>query len=464
MTTVGFEATSTSLTCGLVDSRMRLVSADQALSELQEACGGRVPGQLAIPELRILVDLAQDLKLRIARKFSAHDGQHFVAGFVRIRPLTDGGFELSIEDLRNEPGVSSSHETATRLDTIDRVAAEIVAKLDGNQRIRMLNTNAADAKDFQTMVAADPGKPWYDFVILHGVSHQQPLHWRLLDGAECEIPGSARNWRIRLIPLGTVMPKPSAFELLFVSDVPFTMVDSAPSGPPSSHAIGETLTPVLRQPIARIVANAETIRARLAGPLRREYSDYAANIAAAGKHLRAMLVDLSDLESVENDDFSTMSEQVDLIDASRRAAGILGVRASDREITLDVDGEGDVVALAEYRRVLQILINLIGNAIAYSPEGSTVTIRANRDGEHSVSISVSDEGPGIAEGHSTKIFEKFERLGRESDGSKDPGSGLGLYISRKLALAMNGELTLQSPVRTDPPMGARFTLRLPTFQ
>ncbi len=91
----------------------------------------------------------------------------------------------------------------------------------------------------------------------------------------------------------------------------------------------------MRQPIARIIANAETIRTRLAGPLAEQYSDYAADIAAAGQHLLALLDDLSDLEVVEADDFATAPDKIDLADVARRAAGILGVRARERGIVVD---------------------------------------------------------------------------------------------------------------------------------
>ncbi|MEM6265935.1 MAG: HAMP domain-containing sensor histidine kinase, partial [Pseudomonadota bacterium] len=229
--------------------------------------------------------------------------------------------------------------------------------------------------------------------------------------------------------------------------------------PTDTRLIGSTLTPVLRQPIARIIANAETIRARLAGPLRAEYSEYAGNIATAGQHLSAMLDDLADLEVVEAADFATIRERVDLGDAARRAAGILGVRAQARGITLKLPPEDERCgATAEFRRVLQILINLIGNAIAYSPEGSTVAITlASGTPSGTVAVTVADQGAGISAEQASRIFEKFERLGRDNDG----GSGLGLYISQRLARAMAGELSLVQDEPGDELAGAQFRLTLP---
>jgi signal transduction histidine kinase len=161
---------------------------------------------------------------------------------------------------------------------------------------------------------------------------------------------------------------------------------------------------------------------------------------------------------VETPGFSTAREPVDLADAALRAAGILGVRAQNRDIALEVNAtRGDAVATAEFRRVLQILINLIGNAIAYSPVGSTVRIAAKMAGEGRAMVSVADEGPGVSPEQAEHIFDKFERLGRDSDGGKDKGSGLGLFISRRLAEAMAGSLTVESAEGG----GALFRLELP---
>ncbi|MDJ0643474.1 MAG: HAMP domain-containing sensor histidine kinase [Erythrobacter sp.] len=429
---------------------------------------GLLPGVLAVPELLDLVRQSRDLGLRIAREFSAFDGDDMISGFARIRPLDEdegGGCELLIENWHRTPQTPiNSDELAERLDAIDRAAAEVAARLDARQHVQFLTANGADLEELRRAVAAKPGKVWSEYVGLQGVSHQQPLHWRLLDGAVCSVPGSERSWRVRLIPIGPASSAPRGFELLLVADAPL-IAPQEPSededGLGHSRLIGSALTPVLRQPIARIIANAETIRTRLAGPLREEYSEYAGNITSAGQHLAGMLDDLADLEVVEAPDFKTAREKVDLADAARRAAGILGVRAQDREISVVIAKPDDpIVAIGEFRRVLQILINLIGNAIAYSPEGSTVTVAIGSAGDGTAEVSVCDQGPGVSPEQAARIFEKFERLGRDSDGGNDTGSGLGLYISRKLALAMDGELEVVQPDGTEDDVGAEFRLTL----
>ena len=451
---------------GLTDARDRLVTADDPLADLQTRCGGTLPGTLAVPELLELVQQGRRLGFRIAREFSAFDGDALISGLVRIRPFFADeceGCELLLENLQSRASPDpSTHETAQRLDAIDRACAEMTARLDDKQRVQLVQAGAPDTKAFEEVLLEKPESVWTDHVTLEGIEHRQTLHWRLLDGVKCQIPGSQREWKARLLPLGSQSSAPSGFELLLVADHPLGPLDPShePEVEPQNHTqlIGGALTPVLKQPIARVIANAETVRARLAGPLRLEYSEYAGNIAAAGQLLNSLLDDLADLEVVEAQDFTTQCEPVDLLDIAQRAAGILGVRAQAKGISVTLPPSGDFPpALGEFRRVLQIAINLIGNAIAYSPEGSVVTLRvAMAENESTVSLSVSDEGPGIDEDQAARVFDKFERLGRDNDG----GTGLGLYISARLAEAM--KCVLESTIAGEE--GACFRLSLPVYR
>jgi signal transduction histidine kinase len=102
--------------------------------------------------------------------------------------------------------------------------------------------------------------------------------------------------------------------------------------------------------------------------------------------------------------------------------------------------------------VLQILVNLVGNAVRYSPAGSHVEVSVTRTDTHAI-VVVADQGKGVAVEDQTRIFDKFERV----DPSEAGGNGLGLYIARRLARAMQGDLTIESASGE----GARFVLTLP---
>ena len=165
-----------------------------------------------------------------------------------------------------------------------------------------------------------------------------------------------------------------------------------------------------------------------------------------------MVDDLVDQQAIERQDFRPERDSIDLADLARRAAGLLSVRAAGKGVRIDRPGDREhVPATGEFRRVLQILVNLVGNAVRYSQPGSAVTIAAT--GGDMAEVTVTDAGKGIAPEDQARIFEKFERV----DPSEPGGTGLGLYIARRLARAMGGDLTVQSA----PGQGARFTLTLP---
>lgn len=437
------------------DRRDRLVSAEEPLASLQQTCGGEIPGVIAIPSLLEAVRKAREYGLKIARTIQARDATETITAWVELTPLKDG-CEISVRNWQSAPidedGEGRSHDA---LQAAERALADFSAILDIDQNIVAAESEARDLTPLLKNMARGQGQRWTQFVRIEGLDDQAKLHWRLLDGASCMVEGSERKWTIRLFPRRTPEGDLAGFELTLTADRPLERKARDTDDPDKAvdHVIARDVAPALRQPLARIIANAETIRARLAGPLPDQYSDYAADIASAGQHLMALLDDLSDLEIVEAADFRTAPDRIDLADVAKRAAGIVSVRAREKTIELVApDTRNRVPATAEFRRVLQIMLNLIGNAIRYAPEGSRVFIELEET-ENNALVHVTDEGQGIPAAKREKIFEKFERLGRSGDG----GSGLGLYISRRLARAMGGELEVTSHAGE----GGRFTLTLP---
>lgn len=447
---------------GRSDAAGRLVSASEPLAGLQLDCGGEVPGIIAIPALRELETKARTFGLKLARSIRASNGRECIDAWIEIDPESDGGCVVRVGSWQvkalpsEDPTQTAEHRAA-----IDRTLAELTARLDAQQRLQSVDAEADDLFAVAETMRAGIGQPWTDFVSIEGAAHEQPMHWRLLDGAKVRLAGSERQWRASLQPQQVPGQDPHGFELCLTADTP-----PPPPAPKAAISavilpnnepglVGRDIAPVLRQPIARIIANAETIRTRMAGPLADEYSRYAADIAAAGQHLLALVEDLADLEVVEADEFNTAPDRIDLADVAQRAAGILGVRAQERGITIDAPKTGEhLPAIAEFRRVLQVLLNLVGNAIRYAPDKSQIWIRLEDAGGRARLI-VADQGPGLSQEQQARVFEKFERLGRSGE---DGGSGLGLYISRRLARAMGGDLTVESA----PGQGARFILEVPS--
>lgn len=444
----------------------RLLSADAPVAALQAEAGGAPDGPLAVPQLAAIARVAARLEIVVSRPVVAATGTRDIDMWVRARPEY-GVVHLSIVDWRERPAAAPSVEAVDRVADLAATAHgwtwqvdtalcfQMVADGDGEDDVLPEPPPAIGSRlvRYFRLTPDEAG----DMAILEAFSQRGPF--------EGQAATLAHDPSIRLMlsgfPLFDMVGRLSGYRgkaAMVDPDAAETVDDSGTAergilADAYPLAFGRRLDRSLRQPLGRIIANADTISAQLEGPLRPDYAGYASDIAAAGRHLLALVDDLADLQAIDRPDFSVAVEDVDLADVARRAAGLLGVKALDRRIAIDAPDADEVLpATGEFRRVLQILVNLIGNAVRYSPEGSQVWVRVDRDarGAH---VIVADQGPGIAAADQARMFEKFERLGREDSG----GSGLGLYISRRLARAMGGDIDIDSA----PGQGARFVLTLP---
>ncbi len=213
----------------------------------------------------------------------------------------------------------------------------------------------------------------------------------------------------------------------------------------SASAFDNALDEVLRSPLDRIIQSAEQILERADGPLRSDYATYGSDIAAAARHLLSVVRSMSEDPAREH-------RPIDLAALSAEAVVMLESSAEERQVKIEPESIDALPASGQERGVIQILVNLIGNAVRHSPNGGVVQLAFART-IGTASVTVSDEGPGIDHADQQRIFERFERANVDQG-----GTGLGLAISRRLARSMGGDVTLESA----PGAGARFTLTLPS--
>lgn len=432
-----------------------LLSADPAILALQVDAGGSAGGPLLVPQLAALARLAARLAIPLSRPVVAAANHADIDMWVRARPA-DGGVELAIVDWqerapraeRDAPGRNADLVLAGegwwwQVDTHMRfVAAEGAAD---ETAARDLPTAGTKLTAYFRLIADSEG----DMPILHAFAERRPFSAQ----KAAPVADASIAYRLSGVPTFDAAGRLTGYRGRAAVERESATLATEPLFPHTPGLFGLRLDRALRQPLGRIIANADTISSRLEGPLRDDYATYAADIASAGRHLMELVDDLADLQAIDRPDFAVAAEEIDLADIARRAAGLLAVKASDKHITVDAPLPGvSALASGEFRRALQIMVNLIGNAIRYSPDHSVVRVEAHlRDGH--AGVTVIDQGRGIAIADQERIFEKFERLGRDEAG----GSGLGLYISRRLARAMGGDIVVETRVGE----GARFTLTLP---
>ena len=449
-----------------LDSAGRLVTADPPLLALNAAAGGMIGGTLAVPALARLARLALRLGVPVARTVTvAADGGDDLALSARANPMAGsqrGGVELLLIGWRIGDPWQSRVSRVPRNDDFLRRAAHWVWETDSALQLTRLSARALPPSDFDgTACLGYPLTRFFalaeDDVRAFPILSRLAMHQRFN-----RQPATVRETGQAV--LLSAQPRTDAHGAFcgfvgaaFCNDAS----DRGEAGPASSKRdldvftgrIAERLDRTLRVPLAQIIATAETMEAQAYGPLRQDYADYAADIANAGRHLVGLVDDLVDLQTIELPGFTILSRPIDLAEIARRAAGLLRMRAVSARVQIAAPATETVLpALGDARRALQVLVNLIANAVRYSPLDGRVWVRAERAGTQAA-IIVGDQGKGIALPDQARIFGKFERVDPREAG----GSGLGLYIARALARAMGGDITLDSA----PGLGARFVFTLP---
>jgi len=451
---------------GRLDREGRLLDAEARLAELNQRAGGDTGVPFAVPPIAALARLAQRLGIAISRNVVAADGEDDLDLWVRAEP-EQGGVRLEVSGWRQRPAWRAIASELEREGDFFRSAADWLWETDASLRITFLSIEAGERYGFDSseMLGQPLTRLFHleqdesgNLPILDAVAAQAQF-----DGQKAEIRGTGRMVRLaatpRSDPGGRFAGFVGAAHMLETPLPPEPGPDTPLPAPAASFggfpdSFSQRLDRALRGPLGKIIANADSISAQLDGPLKPDYAEYASDIANAGRHLLGLVEDLVDLQAIEREDFAIALEPIDLADVARRASGLLGVRAAQSEVRIDKPAADEALpATGEFRRALQVLVNLIGNAVRYSPPGAMVWIRLEREDKKSCVI-VADQGKGIALEDHVKIFEKFGRV----DDSEPGGSGLGLYIARRLARAMGGDLKVDSA----PGMGARFIFSLPT--
>jgi len=431
---------------GRVDRDGRLTAADPALLRLQEEAGSKLGAPLALPQLAAVARSAMKLGVPLSRSVIAASSDQDLDLWVRAEP-DEAGATLTIEGWKARPpapprltlvgsepeseGAGTSHgplgfttDAELRLSRIDEPLAE------------RLGIDLADAighpltRHFQLTDDGDGVMP----LLTALVSRQD------FAGQQARVRGNGDE--LQVVLAGSALRHErdgfNGYEITVAVEGEEEVVAPVRFDPALDEA--------LRSPLDRIIAAAERIVDRSEGPLRSDYAAYAGDIAAAGRHLLSVIRTMTEQEAVR------ASGQVDMAQSVAEAIQLVQESAQKRSVTIELVGADEpLLATGESRGTVQILVNLLANAVRHSPPNGSVAVIVQRLGEQAAA-TIADEGPGIAEADQERIFERYERV------DKSPGGiGLGLAISRRLAREMGGDVELLSALGE----GARFTLLLP---
>jgi PAS domain S-box-containing protein len=216
-----------------------------------------------------------------------------------------------------------------------------------------------------------------------------------------------------------------------------------------------TMSHELRTPLNAVLGFSDLLADERYGPLNEKQRRYINHIHTGGKHLLSLISDILDLSKIEAGRMELALESLSVESAFAEVLSVMQPLADKKSQELSTIVEHGLAVRADSTRFKQVLMNLLGNAVKFTPTGGRIELAARLfDGR--VRVEVRDNGPGIPPDEQQRIFEAFYRL-RES-GKKSEGTGLGLAITQRLVELHGGELSLDSQLG----QGSCFYFTLPT--
>ncbi len=202
-----------------------------------------------------------------------------------------------------------------------------------------------------------------------------------------------------------------------------------------------TMSHELRTPLNAVLGFSDLLADESYGPLNDRQRRYVGHIHTGGKHLLTLISDILDLSKIEAGRMELTNESLRVEAIFSEVLSVMGPLADKKSQSLSKYSEPGLIVRADSVRFKQVLMNLLGNAIKFTPKAGSIELGAHLAGGR-VRVEVRDNGPGIPPAEQQRIFEAFYRL--HESGKKTEGTGLGLAITHRLVELHGGELTLDS--------------------
>ena len=215
----------------------------------------------------------------------------------------------------------------------------------------------------------------------------------------------------------------------------------------------------LRTPLTVIRSYVELLITGKAGKLNTKQYEYLERVSASSNRLANLVNTMLDLSRIESGRIKLVKEDVDITDLVNEVVAEMKAKAEEQKIDLTVTGFDErVVLIADKERIREVMINLVGNALKYTPTGGSVGIHITLN-EKEIAIAIKDTGIGISKANMCKLFKKFGIIGSEYSVKKGiTSTGLGLYLSQQLVQLHGGKIWAESEGEG---MGSTFTFSLP---
>lgn len=216
----------------------------------------------------------------------------------------------------------------------------------------------------------------------------------------------------------------------------------------------------LRTPLNAVIGFSEILAQQMFGPLGDRYQEYAGSILASGRHLLAVINDILDLSKVEAGQYELDETLVDLDDIADQVCGLLREQIATGGLTVQAEAETELPLLwADERLIRQVLLNLVGNAIKFTPAGGRIAIHIGTAATGGMRLEVHDTGIGMSPADIERALIPFGQAASVL-ARRMQGTGLGLPLARQFVALHGGDLTVTS----QPGRGTVVTVLLPAFR
>jgi signal transduction histidine kinase len=409
---------------GTLDAPSRVVLSADVLGP-GPAGDPRFRVDLASAEILAEVDLARTFAEFAAPFLASGDDAYLLNGRRQLLGRAGGPTEFPLRDLSGDPFVRLvGARPITRADAID--------PLTGGTRL--IASARVSGSDWQILVLRDT-----------------TAVDREIDAVLGQL-AAARYLLVALLLVGAVLVAQAASAQLRQRRALAVANDRIEAASLHKSAFLSSMSHELRTPLNSINGFSDVLLTGIGGTLTEKQREYLTDIRGSGEHLLALVNDVLDLSKVEAGKMELQPMEFDLREAVEAVHRVVAPLAQQKGQKLELEiGEVGTVRL-DQGRLRQILLNVLSNAVKYTPDAGTVTTAVHRLGA-SIEITVSDTGVGIAAPDQARVFDDFTRVD-SGYAQAQQGTGLGLSLARRLARLMGGDITLSS----EPGRGSTFVV------
>lgn len=387
-----------------------------------------------------------------------------------VVPRPMGGIMLTMEDVTSRLQLESSYNTliAVQEETMDNLA-ESIAVFGEDGRLRLYNESFA--RMWKIPAAALSGAPHIAQIIEHTREFFNVDEWPqmkqviLSNGLEREQrkgrlqrnDGTVLEYSIVPLPDGNILN--AYFDITDTVKVEQALIEKNAALEEAERLKTDFLANVsyqLRTPLNAIMGFAEMLNQQYFGKLNDRQLEYTTSMIEAGQRLVSLVNDILDLSTIEAGYMKLYPAEIKVKEIMTQVAQLTEEWARKQRLEIEVVCADDALSFtADERRIKQVLLNLISNAINYSPNGGRVTITGEGDGDF-IALSVNDTGMGIPKEDLARVFTPFEKI-QSRKAQRRSGAGLGLALVKSIVQLHGGTISIDSTEG----QGTKVLCRLP---